>query len=365
MKRRDFLKQSLPAAALVASGCVAKPAASADVNRPVVKWRLASSYPPALDTINGAAKLFAKRVSELTDGLFEIRVFAPGELMPALQVLDGVQKGAVECGHTASYYYTGKNPVFAFETSLPFGLTTRQQFAWLYHAGGLELLRAAYADFNIINFPGGSTGAQMGGWFRREVQTLDDLKGLKMRIPGLGGEVMSKLGVTVQNIPGSDLYLALERGAIDATEWVGPYDDEKLGFHKVCKNYYYPGWWEPGPVLTYLVNKVAWEALPPAYKAAFDVASSESSMWMTAHYDTVNPSALTRLLDSGVTLRKFPDDMMKEAKRIAFEIMEGHAAKSEQYRTVFEHWKKFRTESYRWFATSEIPIEQFIAEYGL
>ena len=359
MKRRDFLKATLPAAALAASGCVAKPVGSSDTSRPVVKWRMASSYPPSLDTIYGAAKLFVKRISDLTDGLFEIRLFAPGELMPALQVLDGVQKGAVECGHTAGYYYNGKNPVLSFETSVPFGLTARQQFAWLYHGGGLELLRKAYADFGVVNFPGGSTGAQMGGWFRREVNTLDDLRGLKMRIPGLGGEVMSKLGVTVQNIPGSDLYMALELGAIDATEWVGPHDDEKLGFHKVCKNYYYPGWWEPGPTLTYLVGREAYDKLPAAYKSAIEIAAMESTLWMTALYDKLNPEAAARLRAEGIAFRRFPDAMMTEAEKIAFEIMEGHASNNALYREVFENWKTFRTASNRWFGTAELAYEEF------
>lgn len=359
MKRRDFLKSAVPAAALAAAGCVAKPAGSNDASRPVVKWRMASSFPPSLDTIYGAARLFVKRVSDLTDGLFEIRLFAPGELMPPLQVLDGVQKGAVECGHTSGYYYTGKSPVLAFETSVPFGLTTRQQFAWLYHGGGLELLRRAYAEFNVVNFPGGSTGAQMGGWFRREVNSLDDLRGLKMRIPGLGGEVMSRLGVTVQNIPGSDLYMALERGAIDATEWVGPYDDEKLGFHKVCRNYYYPGWWEPGPTLTYLVGREAFDRLPGAYKTAIEIAAMESTLWMTAKYDQLNPQAAARLRAEGIRFLRFPDAMMAEAEKIAFEIMDDHAAKSPLYREVFESWKAFRAESSRWFATAELSFEEF------
>ncbi len=365
MKRRDFLRRVGPAAAAgLAAGCVAKPVGTGGAGRPLVKWRMASSYPPSLDTIFGTAKVFAQRLAALTDGLFEVRVFSPGELMPALQVLDGVQKGAVECGHTAGYYYTGKNPVFAFDTSVPFGLTTRQQLAWLYAGGGLDLLRKAYADFNVINFPAGSTGAQMGGWFRREVNTLADLKGLKMRIPGLGGEVMAKLGVTVQSIPGSDLYMALERGAIDATEWVGPYDDEKLGFHQVAKNYYFPGWWEPGPVVPYLVNRDAWAKLPSSYQAAWEVASAESCQYMTNLYDKLNPEALFRLVNAGVQLRRFPDEMMAAAEKIAFELMEGHAAKEAGYRELYSHWKSFRAGAYRWFSTCELNYAQFAFPRG-
>ena len=266
MKRRSFVTKSLAGAAgvgAVLTSC-AQPEGGgtpAVQTRKAVSWRLASSFSRSLDTIYGAAHILADRVSELTDGKFTIRPYPGGEMVPALEVLGAVQTGTVQMGHSASYYYVGKNPAFAFDTCVPFGLTARMQNAWLYYGGGLELMRELFADFNIVNLPGGNTGVQMGGWFRRTIDSLDDLRGLKMRIPGLGGQVMDRLGVNVQLISGGEIFPALERGAIDATEWVGPYDDEKLGFQKVASNYYYPGWWEPGPTLSFYVNRSAWDRM--------------------------------------------------------------------------------------------------------
>ncbi len=244
MKRRDFLKKAgIGVAASAAFGPAFAQAA------PTVRWRLASSFPKSLDTIYGAAEVLAERVSALTGGRFQIRPYQAGEIVPGLQVMDAVQQGTVEAGHTASYYYVGKAAVLALDTAVPFGLTARQQNAWMYQGGGIELFRPIFADFGIIQFPGGNTGVQMGGWFRKEIKGLSDLKGLKMRIPGPGGQVMSRLGVVPQVLAGGDIYPALERGVVDAAEWVGPYDDEKLGFYKVAKYYYYPGWHEPAHAL--------------------------------------------------------------------------------------------------------------------
>jgi TRAP-type mannitol/chloroaromatic compound transport system substrate-binding protein len=229
----------------------------------------------------------------------------------------------------------------------------------LYQGGGLELMRELLADFNIVNFPAGSTGVQMGGWFKREVETLDDLSGLKMRIPGLGGEVMSRLGVTVQVLAGGDIYPALERGAIDATEWVGPHDDEKLGFHRIAQNYYYPGWWEPGATLSYYVNRKAWDGLPAEYREMFTSAAAETAMWVTARYDTLNPPALQRLLKQGVRLRRFSDEIMRAAHEASFELYEELAAADPGYREVYESWSKNRREAYRWFGTAEAAFAEF------
>ncbi len=361
MKRRDFLKASVPAAVAggLLLGCRKEGAAPVAQGRPRIDWRLVSSYPRSLDTLYGGAEYFSKRVAALTDDHFRIRVYPAGELVPPMQVMDAVQQGTVQMGQSASYYFTGKNPIFAFDTCQPFGLTARQQFAWLIHGGGLEQLRAAFSDFNIVNFPMGNTGAQMGGWFRREVGSLDELKGLKMRIPGLGGEVMSRLGVTAQSLPGSEIYLALERGAIDATEWVGPYDDEKLGLNKIAKYYYYPGWWEPGPCLALYINKTQWEQLPASYQEAVACAVNDVSLWITANYDQKNPEALARLIAGGTELRKFPDEMMVAAEKHAFDLMEGHASKDAAYAKLYEGWKKFRTDSYRWFGTCELGYQNF------
>ena len=360
MKRRDFIAKALPAAAgaAIITGCQDRPSGPAVIDNPRVSWRMASSFPRSLDILYGAVEFFARRVEELTDGRFTIRGYPAGEIVPGNQVLDAVQQGTVQCGQTASYYYTGKHEALAFDTCVPFGLTTRQQFAWM-QAGGLELIREVLADFNIISFPAGSTGAQMGGWFRRDIQSVADLNGLKMRIPGLGGEVMSRMAVTVQLISGADVYMALERGAIDAVEWVGPYDDEKLGFHKIIQNYYFPGWWEPGAMLSHYVNKPAWDKLPASYQHVVAAASAETCAWMTAKYDTLNPEALDRLVAAGVKLKRFPTDLMAQAEKISTELMEEKAAKNAAYAKVYAHWKKFRESANRWFGTAELAYQDY------
>ena len=288
MKRRTFIREgvrrvgglgvgSLAAGSLIA-GCSPTESGSsaAIVSQPTIRWRLVSSFPRSLDALFGAAPDLAERVEALTDGRFQIRAYPSGEIVPALEVLDAVGGGMAEIGHSCGYYYKGKDPALCFDTAVPFGLTARQHSAWLLEAGGLELMREIYAGFGVHNLPGGNTGVQMGGWFREPVKSLADLKGLKMRIPGLGGEVMDSLGVTVQVIAGADIYPSLERGTIDATEWVGPYDDRKLGFHRIVKNYHYPGWWEPGPALSFYVNRDKWNALPKGYQAALEAASEAS-----------------------------------------------------------------------------------------
>ena len=365
MERRNFLKRTAFAAAAggLVAGCgdasTGEAGAPAVISRPHLRWRLISSFPRSLDTIFGAADVFAQRVSALTDGRFEIRVYPAGEIVPYDQVLDSVQKGTVQMGHAASYYFKGKNPALPFDCSVPFGLTARQQSAWMHQGGGLELMRAMFADFNVINFPGGNTGTQMGGWFRREINSLQDLRGLKMRIPGFGGVVMDRLGVGVEQIAGGEVYPALERGAIDAAEWVGPYDDEKLGFHKVARYYYYPGWWEPGPALTFYVNRDAWNQLPSMYQDAISTASAAASMAMQTSYDAKNPPALSRLLNEGVQLRPFSSDIMEAAERYAFEIMEEEAAADPAYNKIYTAFKTFREQSYRWFSTAENAFAAF------
>ena len=354
LERRKFLQVSGAGLA----GALAAPAAARSL--PAVHWRLASSYPKSLDTIYGAAEVLADRVKRLTQGRFVIRVFAGGEIVPGLGVLEACQQGTVECGHTASYYYIGKDKTFAFDTALPFGLTARQQNAWLYHGGGLALLRDFFKSYSVINFPGGNTGVQMGGWFRREIKSIRDLKGLKMRIPGIGGEIMARLGAVPQSIAGSDVYPALERGAIDAAEWVGPYDDEKLGFVQVAPHYYFPGWWEGGPNLSFLVNLDAWEQLPPPYRNAFEAAAAEANSMMLAQYDADNPSALARLIRQGAKLHVFPRDLMEAAYRVAIELYEKEARSNPAFKAVYEPWKQFRSNAFSWFRLAETTYSNFI-----
>ena len=281
MKRREIIGTALAAAALTA--CGEKSSGPAVQTKKKVRWNLASSFPRSLDTLFGGAQVLADHVEAMSGGNFKIKVYSGGELVPPFEVMDSVQQGSIQVAQTASYYFIGKNPALAFDSCVPFGMTSRQQSAWLHVGGGLDLIRGLLSDFNIISFPAGNTGAQMGGWFKKEVNALSEMKGLRMRIPGMGGQAMSKLGVSVQNIPGGEIYTALERGAIDATEWVGPYDDEQLGLHKVAKYYYYPGWWEPGPSLSFYVNQGEWAKLPKEYQeiftAAARVAEADETLW--------------------------------------------------------------------------------------
>ena len=365
MERRDFMKKAAlgTAAGALLTGCGNNTAegqgsAPAVQTQPNVRWRLASSFARSLDTIYGAAEVLADRVNQLTGGRFVIRVYSGNEIVPPFEVLEAVQKGAVHMGHSASYYYIGKNPALAFDCTVPFGLTARQHMAWVYQAEGLDLLRELFTDFNIINFPGGNTGTQMGGWFNREINSLQDLRGLKMRIPGMGGRVMDQLGVTVQQISSGEIYSALERGAIDAAEWVGPYDDEKLGFYKVVEHYYYPGWWEPGPALTFYVNRDAWDKLPVDYQNILEVSTAEAGLTMMTRYDARNPAALQRLLDHGVQLHPFPDDLMQAARETAAELLESPTS-DPGYAKIFTAFKKWREDSYRWFGTAEQAYTTF------
>ncbi|MFQ5536299.1 MAG: TRAP transporter substrate-binding protein [Gemmatimonadota bacterium] len=370
MKRREFVKKAALGAAGAAgvgtlAACSGPDTGGAAVDGgggagPRVNWRLATSFPRSLDLIHGAGERIAERVAALTGGQFTMRVYAAGEIIPALQVMDAVQQGTVQCGVTAGYYYIGKSPALAFDSSVPFGLTSRQQLAWFYDGGGLELLNSVYADFGIVTFPCVSTGAQMGGWFRRQVSTLSDLSGLRMRIPGIGGEIMARLGVTVQVLGGGDIYPALERGAIDATEWVGPYDDEKLGFYQIAKNYYYPGWWEPGLTGSLFVSKAAFDELPPQYQEALRSACAEVLSTSLAAYDARNPESLRRLVqEHGVVLREFSPEILEAAWREANAYLEEQAAGDATFQRVYEHWKAFRAEVFPYFAGNELAYAEF------
>ncbi|MGH8851289.1 MAG: TRAP transporter substrate-binding protein [Casimicrobiaceae bacterium] len=356
MERRSFLKK---AGVGLAAGAVAAPAIGQGT-QPEVKWRMASSFPKSLDTLFGGAETISKRCSAATNGKFQIQTFAGGEIVPAFGVVDAIQNGTIESAHTAPYYFFGKDPTFALACALPFGLNARQQNAWMYHGGGLELMRDFFKDYNIISFPAGNTNAQMGGWFRKEIKTVADLKGLKMRIGGTGGLPLTKLGVVPQQIPGGDIYPSLEKGTIDAAEWVGPYDDEKLGFYKVAKYYYYPGWWEGGPEIDAFVNIKAWEALPKDYKAIFEAACYEANMDMMAKYDALNPAALKRLIGNGVKLLPFSNDIMAACYKATTETYDEIASKNAKFKKVYEPWKKFRDDEVSWFAVAENRFDNFM-----
>jgi TRAP-type mannitol/chloroaromatic compound transport system substrate-binding protein len=355
MKRRHFLKA---ATAGLASTAIAAPAIAQ--SSPEIRWRLTSSFPKALDTIFGAAEVFSKAVAEATDNRFNIQVFAAGELVPGLQAADAVSNGTVEMCHTASYYYVGKDPTFAFGTAIPFGFNQRMIDAWMFNGGGLELMNNFYKKYNIVAFPAGNTGAQMGGWFRKEIKSVDDLKGLKMRIGGFAGRVVAKVGVVAQQIAGGDIYPALEKGTIDAAEWVGPYDDEKLGFQKVAPYYYYPGWWEGGPMLHNFINIAKWNELPKSYQSIIQSASHVANTIMMSRYDAGNPAALRRLVASGAQLRSFPAPVMDACYAAAGELYNETSAKNPEFKKVLESAIGFRSEQYLWWQVAEYGYDSFM-----
>ena len=357
MSRRSFLKQAGAAAAV---GTLAAPAVVHASELPTVKWRLASSFPKSLDTIYGGAESVAQKVAVATGGKFQIQVFAAGEIVPGPGVLDAVKDGTVEMGHTCSYYFVGKDPTFAFDTAMPFGLNSRQQSAWMSEGGGLELMREFFKEYNVYQIPTGNTGAQMGGWFRKEIKSLEDLKGLKMRIAGIAGQVMAKLGAVPQQIPGGDIYPALEKGTIDAAEWVGPYDDEKLGFAKVAKNYYYPGFWEGGPQVSTYINLKLWAGLPKEYQAILEAACADAHIEMQAKYDVRNPASLKRLVGGGVQLRAFSNEILAAGYKAANELYEEIAAKNPKFKKVYDSWKRFQSDELQWFAVAENRFDSFM-----
>lgn len=356
MKRRDFIRT----AALGGAGSAALAAPMIARADPKVKWRWTSSFPANLTASYDAAIRFTQRVKTITDGNFEIEWFGPGELVPALQVLDAVQNGTVESGYTASYFYVGKDPTFVMGSTLPFGMNTRQLNAWLRKGGGLELFNEFLEDYGVIYRSMSNTGAQMGGWYRKEINSLEDLDGLKMRIGGFASEILRRLGVSPQVIPAGDIYPALERGTIDAVEYVGPFDDQQLGLHKVAKYYYYPGWWEGGLNTGSFINRAAWDALPPAYQAAYETAAAEMDAEVTATYDAENGPALRELVGKGAELKAFPREVLSKAYEVAFEYYDEVAAQNAAFRKIYESYSDFRKQSLLWFRVGEASYDNFV-----
>jgi TRAP-type mannitol/chloroaromatic compound transport system substrate-binding protein len=355
MQRRKFLTNA-GIAGILAAG-VAPAAIAQQAN---IRWRLASSFPKALDTIFGGAEEFARQVKEMSGGKFIISVHPGGELMPAFGVLDGVQQGTVECAHTAPYYFFGKDDTFALNCAVPFGLNSRQMTAWMFEGNGLKLFREFYSSYNIVNYPMGNTGAQMGGWYRKPVKSMADIKGLKMRIGGFGGKVLSAIGGVPQNIPGGEVYQALEKGTIDATEWIGPYDDQKLGFHKIAKNYVYPAWWEGGPELELFVNSKALAALPAEYKAILDCASAFAHVDMQAKYDGRNPKALKELVGQGVKLARMPKDVMDAAFKASQDLYSDLSKSNPAWKKIYADFEAFRRDQNQWFRFAEQGYDSYM-----
>ena len=357
MTNRRRVLAGTAAVAATAASSLPKPAIAQSA--PELKWRLTSSFPKSLDTIYAAAEVFAKAVGEMTDGKWQIQVFASGEVVPGLQAADAVTNGTVEMCHTASYYYVGKDPSFAFGTAIPFGLNSRLQDAWLFEGGGQDLLNAFYAKYNIYSLPCGNTGCQMGGWYRKEIKTPQDLSGLKMRIGGFAGQILSKLGLVPQQIAAGDIYPALEKGTIDAAEWVGPYDDERLGFYKVAPYYYYPGYWEGGPTLHLFINTAKWAELPKSYQAIAANAAHHGNTYMQARYDAVNPTAIKKLAAAGTQLRQFSPEIMDAAYKAAQEVYAETSANNADFKKLYESLTPFRNDGYLWWQVAEYSFDSF------
>jgi TRAP-type mannitol/chloroaromatic compound transport system substrate-binding protein len=359
MDRRSLIRNAGIAGVLAAGIAPAVHAQAA------IRWRLASSFPKSLDTLFGGAQVFADAVKKMSNGRFDISTHAAGELMPAFGVVDAVQQGSIECAQTAPYYFFGKDETFSLGCAVPFGLNSRQLTAWMYEGNGLKLMREFYAKYNIVNFPGGNTGAQMGGWFRKEIRSTKDMKGLKFRIAGLAGKVMERMGVVPQNIPGGDIYPALEKGTIDAAEWVGPYDDQKLGLVKVAPYYYYPGFWEGSAELDFFVNQKAWDALSPDNKAIVEAAAAQAHIDIQAKYDARNPVALKQLVAGGAKLRAFPNDFMTEAFKVSNDVYSEISGKNESFRKIYADMSKFRADANLWFRFTEMSFDRFMQSQKL
>ena len=355
MDRRLVIKNAGIASILAAGAAPAIVHAQANV-----RWRLTSSFPKSLDTLFGVCDVFAKKVSDMTGGKFQISTHAAGEIVPAFGTVDALQQGTVEAANTAPYYYFGKDPTFAIGCAIPFGLNSRQMTAWMYEGNGLKLMREFYSNYNIISFPMGNTGAQMGGWFRKEIKSLKDVKGLKFRTGGFSGKVWERIGGVAANIPGGEIYAALEKGTIDAAEWVGPYDDQKLGFNKIAKNYAYPGYWEGGPQLDLHVNIKAYEALSPEYKAIVEAASAYAHIDMQAKYDARNSTALKQLVAGGTKLFRFPKDLMDGAFKESMALYSELSASNPAWKKIYADYAAFRKDANLWFRFTEASFDSYM-----
>ncbi|MFB2551703.1 TRAP transporter substrate-binding protein [Ensifer soli] len=361
MDRRSFIKRAgLGGAGAAAATALAAPALAQSA--PKISWRLTSSFPKGLDTIYGGAEVFAKYVSEATDGNFQIQVFAAGELVPGLQAADAASAGTVEACHTVSYYYWGKDPVWALAAAVPFALNARGMNAWQYHGGGIDLCNAFFAKQNLVALPGGNTGVQMGGWFRKEIKTAADLQGLKFRIGGFAGAIVAKLGVIPQQIAGGEIYQALEKGTIDAAEWVGPYDDEKLGFQKVAPYYYYPGFWEGGPTVHLMFNKAKFDELPRNYQSLVRTAAQATDANMLQKYDYLNPTAIKKLVAAGAQLRPFSPEILTACFEAAEAVYAEYEGKNEDFKTIWGSIKAFRKETFLWQQVAEYTNDTFMMQ---
>ncbi|WP_120970065.1 MULTISPECIES: TRAP transporter substrate-binding protein DctP [unclassified Comamonas] len=356
MDRRSLVKH-VGMAGVLAAGMA--PAVHA---QDVLRWRLAASFPKMLDTVFGSAEKFAQTLKALSGGKFEVSVHPAGELMPAYGVVDGIQSDAIEMALTAPYYFTDKDACFALGCAVPFGFTARQMDAWMEHGGGRKLMDDFYAAYNIKSLSAGNTGTQMGGWFRKEIKTVADLKGLRMRVGGgLFGEALQKLGVQAFNMPINEAYQALEKGRLDAVEFVGPYDDQKLGFGKIAPYYYYPGWWEGGAELAFFINAKAYAGLTPEFKAMVEAAASVAARDMTGKYLALNPAALKKLLSERVQLRAFPRELMDAGFKTVMQSMAENETKSPSFKKIHRSLRSFQHDQLLWDRFSEFRYASYMS----
>ena len=363
MKRRYFLRQlgrgTLAAGAVLGAGCQQQGTAEQGVAAPKVsfkplKWKMVTTWPKNFPGLGTGANKLAELITQMTGGRIQVKVYGAGELVPAFEVFDAVSSGTAELGHGASYYWKGKSEAAQFFSAVPFGLTAGEMNAWLYHGGGMELWRETYVPFGLVPMAAGNTGVQMAGWFNREITALEDLKGLKMRIPGLGGEVLARAGGTPVSLPGGELFTALQTGAIDATEWVGPYNDLAFGLYKAAKYYYYPGWHEPGTTLEAIVNKQVFEALPEELQVIVENAARVANQDMLAEYTARNNHALQTLVtEHQVTVRKLPDIVLERLKELSDQVVAEIADKDALSRRVYASFNDFRAQVIQWHNISE------------
>ena len=332
------------------------------VNQPKFRWRMATSWPKSLQVLFETADLFCQQVSIMTNGNFVITPYPAGELTEGLKVFQGVRDGTVQCGHSASYYYLEYGKALAFGATIPFGLTAAQQNAWLYFGGGLEAIQEMYAELGIINFPGGNTGTQMGGWFKQQVETIQDFQGLRMRVPGIGGLILKELGAQIVSLPGDRIFSALENGTVDAAEWKNPHADLTLGLNKVAPYYYYPGWWEPGTSYEFQVNLTEWDKLPTEYQEIFKAAAIDVNTKMLAKFNAVNGKALEQIILSGTKLLPFSQEILQAAYEKAFVLYEEMAATDQKFKQIYRQWQTFRTEIQTWNSINELAFANSVME---
>ncbi|HEV7415868.1 TRAP transporter substrate-binding protein [Tianweitania sediminis] len=362
MDRRTFITKAGFAGAGAAAAATTLAAPAIAQTNPKITWRIASSFPKSLETIYGGSDDLSRMVSEATEGNFTLQPFAAGEIVPGLQAADAATAGTVEVAHTVGYYYVGKDPAWALGAAVPFALSSRAMNAWHYHGGGIDLYNEFLGKQGLIGFPGGNTGTQMGGWFRKEINTVADINGLKMRIAGLAGQVMTKLGLVPQQLAGGDIYPALERGTIDAAEWVGPYDDQKLGFQKVAPYYYYPGWWEGGPTVHFMFNKAAYEGLPEHYKSLLRTACQATDANMLQKYDHLNPTAIRNLVANGAQLRPFSAEILNACYDAANELYAEIEGQNEGFKKIWDSIKAFRKDHYLYTQVADYTYDSFMVQ---